>query len=288
MKNNIKQIEVNSSILICDSFSCNPPMTYYSINYWNKRKIEFKLAIALILKRYKKTLTEEEILNITYDFKSFVNFFEENLDIIFELIELYLKKTPYKLKDISDELQININKYLSSIDYSESICKLSKDFLLHKRLLYIMKEYERIVKIWNTVSSIKDESYYCEYFGNKILPMIQESNQDMCNFYECSSIEIDNLFKKIKKVDGEENKLTYRIGSDGWIGHVFILGKLFDLMKLGELLTEFYDSNEKKGTNIANYWISDDVQNYCYWSLIGGHVSVLNPVYETFMILDLK
>ena len=63
-----------------------------------------------------------------------------------------------------------------------------------------MKDIERIVKICNTVSSIKDESYYCEYFGNKILPTMQESNQDMYNYYECSSMRLTIYFKKLKKL----------------------------------------------------------------------------------------
>lgn len=40
-------------MLMCDSHSPVPPLMYSSSNYWNKRKVEYRLGIALILKRSK-------------------------------------------------------------------------------------------------------------------------------------------------------------------------------------------------------------------------------------------
>jgi hypothetical protein len=87
--NEFRQIKVDcdDGMMICDSFSSTPPMAISMINFWNKRKVEFKLALALILKRYKKNFTNEEILEIAKDFKSFAKYFENNLETIFELIE---------------------------------------------------------------------------------------------------------------------------------------------------------------------------------------------------------
>lgn len=87
--NEFRQIKVDSDdgLLICDSFSSTPPMVISMVNFWNKRKVEVKLGLALILKRYKKNFTNEEITEIAKDFKTFLKYFENNLETIFELIE---------------------------------------------------------------------------------------------------------------------------------------------------------------------------------------------------------
>jgi len=40
-------------LLVCDSLTPAPPTFYSQINYWNKRKIEYRLAVAIILKKIK-------------------------------------------------------------------------------------------------------------------------------------------------------------------------------------------------------------------------------------------
>jgi ABC-type iron transport system FetAB ATPase subunit len=87
--NEFRQLKVGSddSILLCDSFSSYPPITISTVNYWNKRKVEFRLGLALILKRYRKVITNEEITNLSRDFKTFLKYFENNLETIFELVE---------------------------------------------------------------------------------------------------------------------------------------------------------------------------------------------------------
>jgi len=45
------KVSENISILYCDSLTPMPPIMYSHVNYWNKRKLELKLAIAIIIKK---------------------------------------------------------------------------------------------------------------------------------------------------------------------------------------------------------------------------------------------
>jgi galactokinase len=118
--------------------------------------------------------------------------------------------------------------------------------------------------------------------------MISESSKEQDIYYECLSEEILKMYKRIEKINPE---ICVKLASEGWSGNIFTLGKINELNKLGETILEFYDSAfENKGVEglNANLWISDEVYKYCYWSDIGGSMAFLNPVYEDFMLLDLK
>lgn len=169
------------------------------------------------------------------------------------------------------------------------VANSSKDFNLNKRLFFLFREYDRLIKIWNTLctSIIKDESnnYSTQYYKNKIIPIIIESSKEQGIYYECLSEEILRMYKRTEKVNSE---ICFKLASDGWAGNIFCLGKTSELCILGETILEFYDSAlGGEGLN-ANLWISDEVYKYCYWSEIGGSMSFLNPIYEDFMLLDLK
>jgi len=77
----------NFSILVCDTLSPDPPTFYKILNCHTKRRVESKLGMILILKRYKKSLSDEEISGICKTFKNFLKYFEGNLETIYELIE---------------------------------------------------------------------------------------------------------------------------------------------------------------------------------------------------------
>jgi hypothetical protein len=87
--NEFKSIKINPNnrILIFDSFSSQAPTTIAALNFWNKRKVEFRLGLALILKRYKKDLSKDEIIELSKDMKKFLYFFENNMETVFGLIE---------------------------------------------------------------------------------------------------------------------------------------------------------------------------------------------------------
>ena len=206
---------------------------------------------------------------------------------------IYLKKTAYKFTELKEELNIDMRLFLKEINNWESIGKFSKDFFLYKRLYFLFKEYDRIIKIWNTINSSsnsKEETnnYSTQYYNNKIIPMIQESSKEMVIYYECLSEEINRMFKRIEKISLDN---CVKLASEGWSGNVFALGKVNEVNKIGEAILEYYDLafENKAGEGLnANLWISDEVHKYCYWSEIGGSISFLNPVYEDFMLLDLK
>jgi hypothetical protein len=57
--NNYSQLIINpeENILLADSMSSKPPLIYSNLHFWNKRKVEVRLALCLILKRYKSILS---------------------------------------------------------------------------------------------------------------------------------------------------------------------------------------------------------------------------------------
>ncbi len=100
--------------LVFDSFSPEPMKYYSSSKYWNKRRVEVRLGLSLILKRFKEDYTIEDLIKYSSDILKFINLFG-NIESIFKSMDVYLKKTKYSLNEIKSELNINIDSLLKDI-----------------------------------------------------------------------------------------------------------------------------------------------------------------------------
>ena len=204
-----------------------------------------------------------------------------------------MKKAPYKYAELKIEFQTDYNKstfdlmkYFQDEVNSEFVLQSAKDFELHKRLMFIFREYERVIKISTIMSSLEDkqQNFVSDYFENNILAIITESNSDMNSLYDCLSDEIIRMIDFVNK-SAADNTISIKLASDGWSGNIFAVGKEKVIAKLAELVIAYFESYENKGQEIANMWISDEINKYCYWSRFGGSLAVLNPIYEDFMLL---
>ena len=83
-------------------------------------------------------------------------------------------------------------KFFHDEENSEYILQSAKDFELHKRLMFIFRDYERVIKISTIISALvdKQQNFASDYFESNMLDMITESNSEMNSLYNCLSEEI--------------------------------------------------------------------------------------------------
>lgn len=267
------QIEIDKklSCLIFDSFSAVPISYYSNSNYWNKRLIEVRLGIALIFKRFKDSTTIEEIALYSKDIREFIRLFDDNIQTIFEMIDIYLKTGHYSLSELKEELGYDLKQIIGDVDFYEGVL-MTKKFNLHKRLMYIFTEYQEIVKLNYQIDK-----------GDKI-DWIKEINDSCANMinYECFSDEISGVLRGLKK---KYPQIGFKLISKGWSGNCIALGYTSDIKQLETEIIELYEQkNEDIQDNLITAWISDDITHYCYRTPLGNHISILNPKYEDFML----
>ena len=155
----------------------------------------------------------------------------------------------------------------------------SKDFNIYNRIYFLIKEYERISNMHNAISTIKDKSV--EYFNNFVLNLMKESSLSLNKDYECYSDEIISMISKIEVIN-EENYC--RLSSNGWEGEILVVGKKNTILETKNIMINYYESVQNMDNNLVNMWCSDDMNNYCDWSFVGGMITLMNPQYEDFMI----
>ena len=67
-------------LFIFDSLSPEPIKYYSSSKYWTKRKVEVRLAMALMIKRFNEKITNEELINSSSSLENFLNIFDNNFN----------------------------------------------------------------------------------------------------------------------------------------------------------------------------------------------------------------
>ena len=130
----------------------------------------------------------------------------------------------------------------------------------------------------------KEEAYAADYFNNNIMKIIKESHSEMDSLYDCLSDDIRKMINFVRRSNSADT-LSLKLASDGWSGNIFVLGGDSSVEAIGEALVKECESYENRGQEVANIWISDEINKYCYWSGVGGGLAVLNPIYEDFMLL---
>ena len=262
-------------LFIFDSLSPEPIKYYSSSKYWNKRKVEVKLAMALMIKRFKENLSIEEIINNAQTIESFLNIFENNYEIVEKSMEIYLKKEVYKLSELKQELPLD--KILKDINNYQGAL-MTKEFKLYDRLMFIMKEYQLISLL-----------YYKTKIGEEIdwKKNIFESANLLRDNYYCYSEEMLNIEAELKIKFGMN--LPIKCISNGWAGKMIIIGNDSELVRYKEYIGKKYEKFlENQGDGLAYAWITDDINKYCYISEIEKGICILDPKYEDFMLEYIK
>ncbi len=262
----------NYKALIFDSFSPKPIRAYSSKQYWNKRIVEIRLAMALILKRYKQNISNEEIISISSSPVKFLEYFGNNLEVVSQLLETYLKKNFYTKAEISEELKFELKKLCSGISFPEGVL-MSKDFFLFDRLNFILREYQCILTIYQLTKN--DQKL-------NLIKLLEESGLRQKKDYSCYSDEMIRIENYIK--EKFENVGVKHIG-EGWSGKMILITKSENgeeyLKEMQNLLTKI---NDKSGDGLVSAWISDDISSYCYLSDFEGNFGLMDPKYEDFML----
>ena len=262
-------------LFIFDSLSPEPIKYYSSSKYWNKRKVETRLAMALMIKRFKENLSIEEIINNSQSVENFLNIFENNYEIVEKSLDIYLKKEAYNLKELKEELPVD--KILKDINNYQGAL-MTKEFKLYDRIKFILKEHQ-IIGILYYKMKIGEEIEWKE--------KIEESAKLLRENYYCYSEEMMNLEAELKIKFGMD--LPIKCISNGWAGKMAIIGNENELIKYKEFIEKKYEKLlENQGDGLAYAWITDDINKYCYISEIEKGICLLDPKYEDFMLEYIK
>ena len=262
-------------LFIFDSLSPEPIKYYSSSKYWNKRKVETRLAMALMIKRFKENLSIEEIINNSQSVENFLNIFENNYEIVEKSLDIYLKKEAYSLKELKEELPID--KILKDINNYQGAL-MTKEFKLYERIKFILKEHQIIGIL-----------YYKMKIGEEIdwKEKIEESAKLLRENYYCYSEEMMNLEAELKIQFGIN--LPIKSISNGWAGKMVIIGNDNELKKYEEFIEKKYEKYlENQGDGLAYAWITDDIKKYCFISELEKGICILDPKYEDFMLEYIK
>ena len=262
-------------LFIFDSLSPEPIKYYSSSKYWNKRKVETRLAMALMIKRFKENLSIEEIINNSQSVENFLNIFENNYEIVEKSLDIYLKKEAYSLKELKEELPVD--KILKDINNYQGAL-MAKEFKLYDRIKFILKEHQIIGIL-----------YYKMKIGEEIdwKEKIEESAKLLRENYYCYSEEMMNLEAELKIQFGIN--LPIKSISNGWAGKMVIIGNDNELKKYEEFIEKKYEKYlENQGDGLAYAWITDDIKKYCFISELEKGICILDPKYEDFMLEYIK
>ena len=262
-------------LFIFDSLSPEPIKYYSSSKYWNKRKVEVRLAMALMIKRFKENFSTEELINNSQTFENFLNVFENNYEIVEKSVEIYLKKDIYKLNELKEELPVD--KLLKDINNYQGAL-MTKEFKLYDRILFIIKEYQLISLLYYKMKIGEDVDW-----KEKII----ESAKLMRENYYCYSEEMMNLEAELKVKFGIN--LPIKSISSGWTGKMVIIGNDTELKRYEEFMEKKYEKFlENQGDGLAYAWITDDINKYCFISEIEKGICLFDPKYEDFMLEYIK
>ena len=264
LKNNIPL-----SLLVFDSLSPEPTIYYSSSKYWNKRKVEVRLAMALMIKRFKENISQEDLIKESSSLESFLKVFENNYEIVLKSIDINLKKDIYQLKELKEELPVD--KLLKDINNYQGAL-LTKEFKLYDRILFIIKE-EQLVSLLYYKTKIGEEIDWKE--------TLLESAKLLRENYYCYSDEMLNIEAELKLNLGD--KIPIKCISKGWTGKMAIFGTNEELKKYEDYITKKYEKLSE-GEGLAYAWIADDVNKYCFISGLEKGITVLDPKYEDFML----
>ena len=267
---------------VFDTFSPQPISYYSSKLYWNKRKVDCRLAMAVVLKLSNTDIPYDELIQYSNNFITFMSMYDNDIDKVISNVNTFLKETPYTRYEIKETigLSFDILDLLKGIDTPEGAL-LSKEFELRKRLCYVINEYKYVMNVYNMLNNSNSSSNSNERFIT-VLNKSAENVRDNC---ECYS---DEMKRAMKVVCNKYNDTSFKLISEGWCGNMIAIGANSEIDDIEKELTAYYEKYNEMHGDLVSMWISDDISRYCYVSKFNGGISFLNPKYEDFMLEYVK
>ena len=276
---------------IFDTFSPQPIGYYSSKLYWNKRRVDCRLAMALVLKLSNTDSTFEEVKQCCSSFITFMAMYDNDIDKVVDNVNKCLKDTPYTRYEIKETigLSYDILDLLKGIDTPEGAL-LAKEYELKKRLMYVINEYKHVMTMNDMLSSNTNNSVNTSSSdSSKFITLLTKSADNLRDNCECYSDEMKRAMKAVCSSNKYTNT-SFKLISEGWCGNMLALGVNSEIDDIEKELTAYYEKyNETHGSgDLVSMWISDDISRYCYVSSFNGGLSFLNPKYEDFMLEYVK
>ena len=177
----------------------------------NKRKVEVKLALALLSKK----LGEENSFEMLRHLKDKYNFsIEELRKFINETIKQdeYEKELLYKIFDEFQDKNYTVEHLLSNVRLSGEVMDKNVTFRLKQRLLHVCNEYERVLEF-------KQKLITQDYTPKELGELVNRSHESSKNNFDSSCNELNGL------VDFARNNgaIGARLSGAGWGGCMIIL-----------------------------------------------------------------
>ena len=276
---------------VFDTFSPQPISYYSSKLYWNKRRVDCRLAMAVVVKLTNAEITFEEVKQYCNNFITFMAMFDNDINKVVESVKKCLKDTAYTRYEIKEIIGVSydILDLLKGIDTPEGAL-LAKEYELKKRLMYVINEYKHVMSVNDMLSAGNTgNTTTTTTTTTNFVTLLTQSADNLRDNCECYSDEM----KRAMKVVCSSNKYTntsFKLVSEGWCGNMFALGLNSEIDDIEKELTAYYEKyNETHGSgDLVSMWISDDISRYCYVSRFNGGLSFLNPKYEDFMLEYVK
>lgn len=320
--NKLTKHSINKKIrlLLIESFTSEPPMYYKNINNWNKRHLEIRFGIAILvynilsnnsLDNTYKTL-KDSILNIcileskNLDFvditlklsKNFTMFYnivvenyKNNIDI---LLSNFINSNNYYTEDIKNALPSKIiNELIKDIEFSENIM-ISNSSLSNKKSISnslnskfnLLNRLTFLFSELNRINKLKDKiSNSVESINlskNIIEEILIETNISNNELIKYYSCYSDEQINILKNISNLNiNDIACRINSFGWKGQLLVIGDEDKINTVKNIMLKRLDHIESS-SSIAKLWITDDFDKYCFSTYIGGIFSYINLSFENF------
>ena len=273
---------------VFDTFSPQPIGYYSSKLYWNKRRVDCRLAMALVLKLTNTEITFEEVKQYCSSFITFMAMYDNDIDKVVESVNKCLRDTPYTRYEIKETigLSYDILDLLKGIDTPEGAL-LAKEYELKKRLMYVINEYKHVMNV-NDMLNGSNTNNSANSNSNEFVALLTKSADNLRDNCECYSDEMKRAMKAV--CNSKYTNTSFKLISEGWCGNMLALGVDSEIDDIEKELTAYYEKyNETHGSgDLVSMWISDDISRYCYVSRFNGGLSFLNPKYEDFMLEYVK
>ena len=264
---------------VFDTFSPQPISYYSSKLYWNKRKVDCRLAMAIVLKLSNTSISYNELIQYSNSFITFMSMFDNDIDKVISNVNAFLKETPYTRYEIKETigLSFDILDLLKGIDTPEGAL-LSKEFYLRQRLNYVINEYKYVMAIYNMLTGN-------DSVNGGFISIVNKSAENVRDNCECYS---DEMKRAMKVVCNKYNGTAFKLISEGWCGNMIAIGTNSEIDEVEKELTAYYEKYNETHGDLVSMWISDDIGRYCYASTFNGGLCFLNPKYEDFMLEYVK
>ena len=250
---NAKTVNLPNSVsfIIANSLTQSTKIDTLAFRY-NKRVVENKLGLSLIAKNLKLDYIPEVLIELKNNFPNKNDVLDYSS--LFSLIDNNLNKSDYSLEEIKIQLgEEVIHKILEKVPYYDEVLMKNTHFSLHKRLVHVCKEAERVEKFYEICDNNSKEKKFSQEAIQQLGQLMNDSHVSCKELYECSSTELD----KLVDFSLSNGAIGARLTGAGWGGCSVIMVNNGDLDIMLEKLKCYYELNfnlDLKDKDITDYF----------------------------------